>query len=250
MMERLTRILGQNGWDTLLVNTRSEDDAAAALRAAGQRRVDAAVLIGSNFNDAGLQAALGARRVGKLVVFARYSHNPGTLSICVDDEAAMTKICDHVLERGYKKPFFLAGPQTESAHVSRKETFLARWSAARDERPDFAAVDVYDPLLAFDLVSSRFLNHASPDVIVCENDALAMGAIDAIRHVLKRRVPEDIAVTGFDDVPQASNPNYRLTTFRQPISAMAEAVVALLKGEDPDRPLSSFEGTLIVRESA
>ena len=85
VIERLARLLRQNGWDTLLVNTLNEQDASAALLSASQRRVDAAVLIGSNFNDHNLTAALGSRRVNKLIVFARYSANPDAISLCCDD---------------------------------------------------------------------------------------------------------------------------------------------------------------------
>ncbi|MEJ2023276.1 MAG: substrate-binding domain-containing protein [Maritimibacter sp.] len=89
-----------------------------------------------------------------------------------------------------------------------------------------------------------------PDIIVCENDALAMGAIDAIRYRLGLRVPEDIAVTGVDDIPQAASAAYDLTTYRQPITQMAEALVQVLegKGERPD--LCGFQGHMVERGSA
>jgi len=90
MIERLTRVLREYGWDTLLVNTLGQDDASAALLKSSQRRVDAAVLIGIQFSDEMLSTALGAARVKKLVVFARSSERSGTISICCDDVAAMS----------------------------------------------------------------------------------------------------------------------------------------------------------------
>jgi DNA-binding LacI/PurR family transcriptional regulator len=87
-------------------------------------------------------------------------------------------------------------------------------------------------------------------VLVCENDALAMGAIDAIRNELDLRVPEDIAVTGFDDVPQASSPHYELTTYRQPLTEMANALVDILEGKKRTQKLNAFLGNLIIRLSA
>ncbi len=253
MMERLTRILRHSGWGTLLVNTLDEDDAALALVNARQHRVDAAVLIGSQFSESILAAAGGAQQVKKLILFARYSADPGTISVCCDDKAAMESITDHVINRGFSHPVFIAGPQTQSAHLMRKETFLKRWQEARGEQAAFAPVETYDPQIAYREVT-RYLSGLKrsewPDILVCENDALAMGAIDAIRHEFGLRVPDDIAVTGFDDTPVAANPNYRLTTYRQPITAMAEGLVDVLKGEyDPDA-LSHFIGRLVVRESA
>lgn len=253
MMERLTRILRKNGYDTLLVNTSDEEDASAALLNASQRRVDAAVLIGVSFNDHSLETALGAKRVKKLIVFARMSKNDNTVSICCDDRVAMIALTQHVISSGYRVPFFIAGPQTQSAHLQRKEIFLSQWEEATGTRPDFATVERYDPKMAYDLVAERFSGmHKSslPDVLVCENDALAMGAIDAIRYELGLRVPEDIAVTGFDDVPQALSPHYQLTTYRQPLTDMANALVDVLEGKKRNKKLNAFFGNLIIRKSA
>lgn len=253
MMERLTRILRKNGYDTLLVNTSDEEDASAALLNASQRRVDAAVLIGVSFNDQSLKAALGAKRVKKLIVFARMSANDNTISICCDDRAAMTAITQYVVSSGYRKPLFLAGPQTHSAHLQRKEIFLSQWESITGEAPKFVAVDSYDPHLAYDLITQLFRKKERaelPDILVCENDALAMGAIDAIRFELGLSVPDDIAVTGFDDVPQASSPHYQLTTYRQPLTDMAHALVDVLEGKARSKNVNAFLGTLKARTSA
>ncbi|APX17977.1 LacI family transcriptional regulator (plasmid) [Phaeobacter inhibens] len=253
MMERLTCILRRNGYDTLLVNTSDEEDASAALLNASQRRVDAAVLIGVSFKDKSLETALGAKRVKKLIVFARMSSNDNTISICCDDRAAMTAITQHVFSAGYRDPLFIAGPQSQSAHLQRKETFLSQWEKTTGSRAKFASVERYDPKLAYDLVAEWFRdtpNSELPDVLVCENDALAMGAIDAIRFELGLRVPEDIAVTGFDNAPQASSPHYELTTYRQPLTEMAEALVDVLNGKKRTKKLNAFLGNLIIRKSA
>ncbi|MCR8726079.1 LacI family DNA-binding transcriptional regulator [Frigidibacter sp. ROC022] len=253
MLERLTRILQHAGWDTLLVNMLSEDDGRDALMNASQRRVDAAILIGIQFDDKVLAAALGARRVRKLIIFARSSQNAETISIAVDDVAAMTEITSHVIDRGYARPMFLAGPQTYSAHLLRKETFVAQWTARVGRAPEVISVETYDPARAFDRVHQVLAprnGRGLPDVLVCENDALAIGAIDAVRHKLGLRVPEDIAVTGFDDVPLASSPNYRLTTYRQPLTAMANRIVEILNEDREPGNHCDFLGQIVSRDSA
>ena len=87
-------------------------------------------------------------------------------------------------------------------------------------------------------------------MIVCENDALAIGAMDALRHALGLRVPDDIAVTGFDDVPLAANRVYDLTTYRQPMTAMAEALVEVVLNRSDGSGLCQFGGRLVPRHSA
>lgn len=70
------------------------------------------------------------------------------------------------------------------------------------------------------------------------------------RTELGLRVPEDIAVTGFDDIPQCSSPHYELTTYRQPLSDMANALVDVLEGKKRTTKLNAFQGTLTIRKSA
>lgn len=253
MLERLTRALRSHGWDTLLVNTLDPDDAAPALLNASQRRVDATILIGLQFDDEVLNAAHMARRFKKLIIFARSSEDPNTISICVDDEAATRDIARYVLERGYKRPLYLAGPRTTSAHLLRKETFSRAWKDGTGTEPLSVAVSAYDPHLSSEIVYDTLRDRPAadlPDIIVCENDALAMGAIDTIRHRLKLQVPGDIAVIGFDDVPQAASPNYRLTTYRQPLTEMADYLVDVLERAESSNLDRTFLGKMVIRESA
>lgn len=253
MMERLTRILRKHGWDTLLVNTLGRDDANDALLNASQRRVDAVILIGIQFDDEVLRTASHARRFKKLIIFARVSQNPNTISIAVDDVHAMLEIAEYVRTKGYKRPMFLAGPRTVSAHLPRKQTFLAYWKEHFGFEPETCEVEAYDPVLAARVMSNTLKSRARdalPDIIVCENDALAMGTIDVIRHDLGLRVPEDIAVTGFDDVPQIQGPNYNLTTYRQPLTAMAEYLVTVLESQKDEDLSRSFKGHIVPRTSA
>ena len=233
LLERLTRILWSRGWGTLLVHMSDSEDASAALLAASQRRVDAAVVIGTRFDDKMLETALGARRLKKLVIFARYSQNPNTLTIACDDVIAMRQMADHLLERGYRKPVFLAGPDTQSAKLHRKSTFTEYWQDRTGTHVPSINAAAYDFGPAIDRVTALLQDRTAadrPDVLVCENDIIAIGAMDAIRYRLGLRVPQDIAVTGFDDIPLSSSPAYQLTTYRQPITAMAECLLEVLEG--------------------
>lgn len=95
--------------------------------------------------------------------------------------------------------------------------------------------------------------HPGLDGVFAANDLMATGAC----HVLRehgRRVPEDVAVIGFDDSSAASACRPPLTTVRQPVEDMAAEMTGLLLDRlaAPDRPVTSvvFEPVLIVRDSA
>ncbi|WP_316862613.1 substrate-binding domain-containing protein [uncultured Cohaesibacter sp.] len=253
MIEQLTRILRSSGWDSLLVNMLSESDAPDALVNASQRRVDATILLGVEFGETVLATAQGARKIKKLIVFARSSDNPDTISISTDDEIAIGEIADYCFQKGYRAPLFVAGPETLFAHVARQDIFCSLWHQKTGATPPVIRTSAYDSRLSYKAVEQHLETleeTGRPDVLVCENDALAIGAIDAIRHRLNLRVPEDIAVIGFDDVPLASNPNYDLTTYRQPIETMAEYMIEVLENRVESELSQIFKGQLIIRHSA
>jgi DNA-binding LacI/PurR family transcriptional regulator len=253
VLERLTRVIQREGWGTMLFNTSDASETHSALLSASQRRVDAAVLIGTQFDEAIIDTALGARKLKKLVIFARASQNPNTLSICCDDDAAIREMTAYLLGKRHKRPIFLAGPDTQSAKLIRKETFVDIWQNERGHTPAVIHVPQYSYSLAYDVVFktlSKLKPSRYPDLLFCENDVLAIGAIDAIRQGLGLRVPDDIAVVGFDDIEAASSPAYSLTTYKQPISKMADALTQMLKFNSEPAGNLLFEGKFIVRETA
>ncbi len=90
--------------------------------------------------------------------------------------------------------------------------------------------------------------HPRPTAILATSDSLAMGVIEAAR-ACKVRVPEDLAVTGFDDIPAAKMITPQLTTIRQPIAEKGRlAVAALLKEDGPLRIMVPTK--LIIRQSS
>ena len=83
---------------------------------------------------------------------------------------------------------------------------------------------------------------------------MAFAVMDTLRHELGCKVPQDVSVVGFDDVPLAAWAAYNLTTVRQPVNRMVEAAVDTILGkiDDPERPAQKIEidGPLILRGSA
>ena len=76
------------------------------------------------------------------------------------------------------------------------------------------------------------------DGVFCVTDLIALGFLDAARLDRGRRVPDDLSVIGFDDIPQAGWSAYQLTTFRQPVRLLTDAVMKVIRqrAETPDSP--------------
>ena len=82
---------------------------------------------------------------------------------------------------------------------------------------------------------------------------MAVGGVDAIRAA-NLRVPDDISVIGFDDVPMASWPSYELTTVRQPITQMVDETAKILDFDKsaikkPFRKILFMNGMLVERKT-
>ena len=84
------------------------------------------------------------------------------------------------------------------------------------------------------------------DVLVCENDALALGAMDAARFSFGLSVPSDLAFVGYDGIDLAAAPAYDLTTFEQPMAAMVDRLVDMIVGRAEPASVN-IEGQLVVR---
>ena len=78
------------------------------------------------------------------------------------------------------------------------------------------------------------------DGVFCVTDLLALGFLDAARFERGRRVPEDLSVIGFDNIPQAAWDAYRLTTFQQPVADLTAAVMRAVRRR-ADAPSASHD---------
>lgn len=87
------------------------------------------------------------------------------------------------------------------------------------------------------------------DVLMCENDILALGAMDVARTEFQLKVPQELALAGYDDLDLAAAPAYALTTYRQPIDHMVAALVDMIKGRVSSESLR-LRGRLVARDSA
>src|SRR5438093_902576 len=96
------------------------------------------------------------------------------------------------------------------------------------------------------------LAEAPFDGVFCVTDLLALGFLDGARAKFRRRVPDDLSVIGFDDIPQAGWDAYRLTTFRQPVARLTGAVMDVLhrrKEHAAPHALTTVPVELVVRST-
>lgn len=162
-----------------------------------------------------------------VVLYNRAPLGAHASAVACDHPAAMAGLFDHLMAGGLGRIAFIAGP--ERAPVS--EDRLASVSGAlakRGLRIECLRHSDYSYEGGAAAARAIFAEEPAPDTIVCANDTMALGVLDALRHDLGLRVPDDVAVAGFDDVPQSAWPSYSLTTLRQPVRRMTQIAMRVL----------------------
>jgi len=140
----------------------------------------------------------------------------------------------------------------ESARLREEGYRLALESSGIDVVPDLMTLGGYDPGLA-EGASRQLLGMADrPTAIFAANDLMALETL-AVANELGIRVPEDLSLVGFDNVPDAVMAEPSLTTINQPIQEMGrlsiEILLQLMAGEEPDELHVTLPTQLVVRQS-
>lgn len=159
---------------------------------------------------------------------------------------------DRLVSRGCRRVASISGPLDMPAGRDRLAGF--RQAMAGHGQPNVPSVEGAFTLDSGERAMTRLLaEHPDLDGVFVGNDLMAQGALLLLRD-LGRRVPDEVAVIGFDDSSAATACRPPLTTIRQPIEDMAAEMARLLLAHisQPDRPVSSvtFDSTLVIRQTA
>jgi DNA-binding LacI/PurR family transcriptional regulator len=161
-------------------------------------------------------------------------------------------LVDRLVAGGHEHFVILSGP--DDNYVSNQRVEAARSRLADHKLRATVVLGRLDHGSGEEGLRRALAAHPRTDALICVNDVMAIGAMDAARNEYGFEVPRDISIVGFDGVEPAAWPSYQLTTIRQPVQAMTEAAVNMLVERicDPDIPPEdrSFAGALIVGRSA
>ena len=160
---------------------------------------------------------------------------------------------NYLLAAGRTTVATIAGPPDMSPGIDRLTGYRQAMTAAGVHDPGMIAYGDFTRR-AGEHALFRLIDHRPRlDAVFAASDLMALGAIDALRR-LGRRVPDDVAVLGFDDLPQSRLASPRLSTVRQPLDDMAARMVGEMLGlvQDPGRESVQvvLETELILRDSA
>lgn len=238
--EVLSELSGQfaaRGVHVLLFTLPHESDVDQMIERVWQYQVDG-VLAAARLSRE--QVLLFEQRGIPLVFYNRFLHDRAVNAVCCDQIEGARTLVSRLHAAGHRHFGIVSGPRDSVVGQERTR-------GALDRLRELGFTDVPVVSGSYDYESGRHGLHEIarrmgrvPDAVVCGNDVMAIGCIDAARHELNLEVPRQISVVGFDGVAPSTWLSYRLTTVRQPVQRMAEAAVSMLL-EHVERPGSPAE---------
>jgi DNA-binding LacI/PurR family transcriptional regulator len=230
--ERVNAHLSSQHVDGVLLLSLHDDDPLPALLA-----------------DRGLPVVFGGRPARTL-----HGSTEGVSFVDVDNIGGASQATAHLIKIGRRRVATIAGPLDMGVGVARLEGFRAAVAAAG--LPDDDDLIAYgDFTEESGLVAMRSLLAARPDLdaVFAASDPMALGALRVLREA-GRRVPEDVALIGFDDSSLAAQTTPTLSSVHQPVDEMGRAMARLLyeriRGEADGTPHIILGTHLALRESA
>ncbi|WP_353828265.1 LacI family DNA-binding transcriptional regulator [Agromyces sp. SYSU T0242] len=191
-----------------------------------------------------------------VVLVDREARDQSLASVAVDDVMGGEAAVRHLLGVGRRRIAFVGGPLTRRQVVDRLDGARRAIAEAPDailEVIETNGTTVLEGRAAGEVIRERTPRHR-PDAVFCANDLLALGILQALVMTGQVRVPDDIAVIGYDDIDFARSAVVPLSSVRQPARLMGYTAVDLLMNaglggneSGPDRV--RFEPELVVRDS-
>ncbi|MEU4238443.1 LacI family DNA-binding transcriptional regulator [Actinoplanes sp. NPDC026619] len=226
------------GSSVLILGTKGRPDASAAVRDLAAR-VDGLTVMGQTVGDDVI------RGLTTPVVLLARDPVPGVDTVRAQNERTAQTLVEHLLGHGHRRFTFLGDPQVAPDFKGRFDGVRKALKRAGAEPADLV------PLNGFDLEAGRQATFHKGQAVVCANDEIALGVLLAA-EAAGLRVPQDLAVTGWDDLLAARFAG--LTTVRQPMRELgATAARWLNRRITTDRPVAArrrvLPTQLVVRRS-
>ncbi len=247
---RLTTVAEQSKYH-LLTFIQTQDNAGAVYEnLLTTSRVDGFVLSDVQYDDPRV-ARLQEINAPFAAFGGMYLENPGFAFVDVDGKHGMSLVTQHLLDQGHERIALLTRPEGTPFGDAREDGYRESMSNAGIQ-PEKDWI-VYTPNIIIEAAQAteKLMNSKHPPTaIICTNDHMAFGA-KAYLDDAGIRIPDDVALAGYDDDPMSEFMG--ITSVRQPIDDIVEALFELLLAEINNEPLKErqviFYPDLVVRQS-
>lgn len=236
----------QRGYHILVSGSHSDVTEMVAVLGAMRGRVDGLVVMSPDLDLGPLSRNIPPA----MPVVLLNSSARGRRAIQIDNYSGARQMTQHILSLGHTRIAFITGPERNIDGAERTRGFRdgirGTDTLSSEMEGDFTEESGYR-------ATNELLGRVPrPTAIFAANDAMAIGALHALREK-SLRVPEDVSIAGFDDIPLARFLTPPLTTVRVDIAELGRRAVDMLLSEMEGKPSSANKDviptTLIVRDS-
>ncbi len=224
VVERLARALQNAGYHVLLIMTETgrQDEVVEQIL---EYQVEGIVMASATLSST---LARECAQTGiPVVMLNRYVTSSPASSVTSDNIEGGRRAGDHLVRGGHERIAFVAGAEDSSTNRDREAGFykgLAEHGVVVFDR----TVGGYTFDGAAAATRALFGKRDVPDAIFVANDHMAFAVMDVIRSEFGLRIPADVSIIGYDDVPEAAWRAYDLTTVSQSSQRMIEAAISIL----------------------
>lgn len=241
----MDREASRRGYLLLLSNLHSGSEQSTSALRAMRGRVDGLIVMAPHLGEEELAQAL-PDGIPAVLVNTR-GESAGRAAIHLDNAAGVRAVVDHLVDGGRRRLVHIAGPADNVDAQERAEAF-GKACAARDTAFDVVR-GAFTEESGFEVTAALLKSGKDFDAIFAANDNMAIGAMQAL-HAAGVKVPDQVAVAGFDDIPLAKH--LGLTTVRVRIAELGEraferVIVILATGNIGGNELHAPE--LIIRST-
>ncbi|MGY5319939.1 LacI family DNA-binding transcriptional regulator [Neomicrococcus lactis] len=250
MLETLAKNLAEQDLSMNVWVSDGEVTDESAINAIRSRAIDGVIFLTALRNSKALPAALEYGL--PLVLVNRKIDDVESDHVVSDNIAGGRSVAQYFLKHGRTNVAVIGGWATVSTGRDRRQGFISEFAKAGIELDKEQAPTTEFSYSAGLHFGRTILRDKKPQAVFCTTDVIAFGVMDAAKE-LGLRVPEDLWVVGYDDIPMASWGALNLTSVRQSMDMMATTALELLMSRiaNPNSPFVQqvFDTELIVRNS-
>lgn len=174
-------------------------------------------------------------------------------SIRPDNTGGAMQIVTHLLEHGYRRIAFIQGPETQTHAQERLHGYRnALYAHGLPCAPELILPGAFDERSGYTAMQQLLQQHPRPEAVFAANDQMAIGAMAAI-YESGLRIPEDVALVGFDDIEPARYLRPPLTTVHQDMVGQGQLAVRMLlarvQGSETPPETRVIPTELVIRRS-
>jgi LacI family transcriptional regulator len=215
------------------------------------RHFDGVLTLASDIDDPILPVVI--KQNIPLVMVGNHPYFTNIISVDVDNRQGAFIAVGHLIENGHQVIATITGPLNTMVGIERRDGFKqALLEAGQPVVPDLIVEGDFTQESGYQAMQGLLARTPRPTAVFVANDTMAVGALRAI-HDTGLRVPEDVAVASFDNLPIASYVNPALTSVHQPMfetgDVAAQILISMIEGDMPVSSRTLLPTSLVVRQS-